>query len=101
MALTPEWTAIGTLALGVAGNFAACIWWASKTDTILTFLQKNLNEMVTEIKAAKMGFVTKDEVSREIGIADKENKALWRNIDELKKEYAELSKEVYKNHGGH
>lgn len=82
--MSPEWVGviIGglTLAIGLMGNIIVTVWWASKITTTLEILRS----AVEEIKAERKTFATKEEIARELGIADKENKAIWKNIDDIK-----------------
>lgn len=75
---------IGTLALFVLSHIGITIWWASKTNTLLDIVQRDLSELISELKGIKNSFVDKADLSRELAIAEKEHRAIWKNIDELK-----------------
>lgn len=82
--MPPEWIGVLiagiTLFLGLLGNVIVTVWWASKITTTLEILRS----AVDEIKAERKTFVTKEENARDIGSFEKEAKAIWKNIDEIK-----------------
>lgn len=82
--MSAEWVGIVVsgvlLAMGIIGNLVTTVWWASKITTTLTILKS----AVDELKADKKTFATKEDLARELAVTDKEHKALWKNVDEIK-----------------
>lgn len=80
-----EWSNISiTIGLFLLTHIMTTIWWASKTNTILDIVQKDLKELIGEIKATRQIFVTKEEYAKDHGILEKENKAMWDSIEKLR-----------------
>lgn len=75
-----------TLGIFVTTHIVVTVWWASRVNTLLDIVQKNLGELVAELKSVDAKYFTREEAARELAIAEKEHKALWRKIDELKDE---------------
>lgn len=82
--MTAEWVSVliggFVLAFGLIGNVITTIWWASRITTTLDILRS----AVDELKSEKKTYATKEDVAREVGVADKEHSAIWKNIDEIK-----------------
>ena len=74
-----------TLAIFVFSHICITIWWASRVSTILDLVQLELKDVVAELKALRSTYVSKEDIAREMAITEKEHKALWKNVDELKK----------------
>lgn len=78
------WIAIiVTLTIFVVTHIVITVWWASRVDTLLGVVQGSLKELVIELKSFHTMFVTREEASRELAIAEKEQKAMWKKIDDL------------------
>ena len=78
------WIAIiVTLTIFVVTHIVITVWWASRVDTLLSVVQSNLEKLVMELKSFHVMFVTREEAARELAIAEKEQKAMWKKIDEL------------------
>lgn len=73
-----------TLILFVISHIITSVWWASKTSTLLDVVQRELKEMVSELKSMNKVMVSKEEVAREQAVNEKEHVAIWKNIDEIK-----------------
>lgn len=82
--MSAEWSgiviALAVFIMGLLAHVFTTIWWASRITTILSILQS----AVDEIRADKKTYSTKEDLAREIAIADREHKAIWKNIDEIK-----------------
>lgn len=76
--------AMGILAIAVLAHAASTIWWAAKVNTLLNVIQKTLLEISTELKVHKSNTLSRSELERDRAVAEKEHKALWNRIDELK-----------------
>lgn len=76
--------AIVTIALFVLAHIGLTIWWASRVNTLLEIVQAELKEIVDEFKASRSCYVSKEELGRDRALAEKENQAIWKRIDELK-----------------
>ena len=76
--------ALGILAIAIIGHIVATVWWAARITTILSLAQTSLAEITADIRAHKLNSVTKEDMARELAISEKEHKAIWKNIDELK-----------------
>ena len=68
----------------VVGHIITTVWWASRINTLLDIVQTDLHDVITELKTMKAVFVSKEEISRELALDEKEKCAIWKNIDELK-----------------
>ena len=75
--------ATGALSIFVLTNVLASVWWASKINTLLGIVQSKLDEIVIELKASHEVYFTKAEALRELAIAEKEHRALWKRFDEI------------------
>lgn len=81
----PAWIAIVvTLGLFVITHIVITVWWASRVNTLLDVVQKELSEIVAELRGMKSAYFTREEAVRELAIADKEHKAMWKRIDEMR-----------------
>ena len=90
---TAAWiSCIVAIATFVITHIVVTVWWASRVNTLLDIVQKNLGELVSELKTVKTSFVTKEEAARELAIAEKETRAIWKKLDAI----ANL---CVKNHG--
>lgn len=76
------WTGIGVI-VAILGHGFFSIWWASKVNTLLDVVQKDLGEMVSEMKSHKQTTFTREEAARELAICEKERTALWKKVDAL------------------
>lgn len=92
-------TLISMLALtvGVLGHIISTVWWAAKITTILGALQTTIADIALEVRAARHTYVTKEDVSRAFGIAEKEKDSMWDRIDSLRDDFSELRESVAKN----
>lgn len=78
-----------TLAIFVMGHLGITIWWASKVTVTLKFVQDELRELVTELKAIKIVYMKREDVVRELAIIEKEQIAIWKKIDTMQEKFAE------------
>jgi len=77
------WGAIATLSIFVLSNIGLMIYWSAKISTLLSVLQIQLSDVVSELKSMRTIYVTREEVAREVAINDKERNAMWKKIDAL------------------
>ena len=78
------WGAIATLTIFVISNIGLMIHWSAKISTLLEILQKELSQLVDEFKEMRGSYVTKEDLAYRVDSSDKEHKAMWRQIDDLK-----------------
>ena len=84
--MSAPWIAIiVTLALFVVGHLITTVWWASKVSTLLDRVQTDLRDIVTELKAVRNVYVTKDDYLQRMISTDKEHTAIWGAIDALRR----------------
>ena len=78
---------VGWIGLGMAilAHLVGTVIWATRMSTILDILRKTLEALSFEMKTLNKEYVGKEEFSREMIIFEKENAAIWKNIDEIKK----------------
>lgn len=53
-------------------------------STLLSVVQDDLNMIIGEFRVSKDKYFTREEAKRELELADKEHRALWKRIDEIK-----------------
>lgn len=73
----------GTIAVFIVTHIILTVWWASKTNTLLDILQKELKDLIIELKSIKEVYVKRDDVSRELGVMQKAIDTMWTKIDKL------------------
>lgn len=73
-----------TLFVFVVSHIVITVWWASRVTTLLVLVQKELDQIVGELRTGRQVYFTRDEAVRERTVAEKEHDAMWRRIDELK-----------------
>lgn len=79
-----SWFAIiVTIALFVLIHIVATVWWASRVNTLLDIVQRNLIDLVSEMKAMKNIYVSKEDFTRELTLSLKDREAMWKKIDAL------------------
>ena len=79
-----SWISISvTISIFVVGHLGLTIWWASRVSTLLDYVQKDLKELVSELKTIKEMYVKKEDVGRELAILEKQNEAMWKKIDHI------------------
>jgi hypothetical protein len=82
--MTASWLSIViTLGIFVVTHIIITVWWASRVNTLLDIVQAKLGEIVVELKRMEHAYVTKEDAARELAIAEKEHKAIWKRLDEL------------------
>lgn len=74
--------AIGT---SVITHVCVAIWWASKINTTLSFLQKAIETLNDTVIRHDADRYTKNDAAKDFAIRDNQLSALWRRIDEMKK----------------
>ena len=79
-----EWGALVSLAIFIMTHIGITVWWASRVNTLLGFVQTELREIVAELKASRSTYMTKDEFTYYCAQADKEHVAMWKRIDEVR-----------------
>lgn len=72
-----------TLFIFVVTNLCVSIWWASRLNTIVETLSSELKDIAIELKSSRALFATKEDLIREVTIAERERKAIWLRIDKL------------------
>lgn len=77
-------SAIVTIGIFVLSHIGITIWWASRVSTLLQVVQSELKTIVVEFKESRNQFFTREEAAREIEIQEREHKAIWKRIDELR-----------------
>lgn len=75
---------IVTIGIFVLSHIGITIWWASRVSTLLQVVQSELKTIVVEFKESRNQFFTREEAAREIEIEEREHKAIWKRIDELR-----------------
>lgn len=73
-----------TFLAGMVGHICYSVWWASRINTTLEFVQKTLMEIATDLKAQKLNGVTKEEFAREVTRLEGQNKGAFNRVDELR-----------------
>lgn len=73
-----------TLSIFLITHICITVWWASRVNTLLDIVQKELREIVIEFKSMKSVYFTREEAARELAISEKEHKAIWKRIDEIR-----------------
>ena len=75
--------AVATLAIFVLSHIGITIWWASKVNTLLTIVQKDMSSIAGELKTAPGVYATKEDLAFRMGTMEKDHTALWKRIDAL------------------
>lgn len=75
---------IVTISIFILVHIIASVWWASHVNTLLNIVLKNQMEYIADIKNMKETFATKENFMRELALADREYKAIWTNLKEIR-----------------
>jgi len=87
------WGAVTTLAVFILGHIIASVWWASKINTTLIYIAKEIAaglQLLRDEDARLHERLTRVEAKIETATAKCEEKAttIWRRIDELRTQQA-------------
>jgi hypothetical protein len=74
---------ITSLGIFLVLQLVTSVWWASKMNTLLTVLQREVQETLSEIKSMKSNYVTMGDCKSKCMMTDKEIEALWKRVDEI------------------
>jgi len=74
---------ITTVGIFLVLQLVASVWWASHTTTLLNVMQREMKEVLTELKAMRDGYVTKADFKTKCAILEKEHEAMWKKIDKI------------------
>ena len=72
-----------TIGVFLVVQLVAAVWWASRTTTLLSVMQKEVKEILIELKAMRENYVPKSQCQARCILSDKEHEAMWKKIDEL------------------
>ena len=73
-----------TLAIFVITHIGITIWWASRINTLMDIVQRDLGALIRELQDNRSKFLTKEEATKAIILSEKENIAIWKAIDTLR-----------------
>ena len=79
----PAWGAIVALSIFILSHIGITIWWASRVNTVLSIVERDLKEIVAELKSMRDSYLSKEAFAYRIAQSDKEHSALWRRLDEV------------------
>lgn len=80
---------VGWISLGVAIliHLIGTVVWATRMSTLLDVLRKTLDSLAFEMKSLHKDYVGREEFAREMAIIEKEHLAIWKNVDEVKRQH--------------
>lgn len=85
MNLDSAWTAIIISTAGaVIVHVITAVWWASKINTTLGFLQEAIKTFNATLASHDADKYTIKDATKDFSIRDQQITALWKRIDELK-----------------
>lgn len=77
------WAAITvTIAIFVLGHLFVTIWWASRVNVTLEFVQKNLTELVVQLKSMESIYAKKEDLI----VINKSLEASWKKLDKIQEQ---------------
>lgn len=80
------WAAVMTISIFLITHIGMTIWWMSRVTTLLDIVQMTLKDVVQELKLFRAVYVTKEEFSYFKAEVDKQHEAMWRRVDEERRE---------------
>ena len=80
--LTAVYISLGTFILI---QVVSSVWWASRVNTILGIVQKDLGDLVAELKSMKENYVNKASCAEHKTGINQQVQALWAKVDQLQK----------------
>ena len=86
-----EISVLVTMGIYLLTNLCVTVWWMSKVTITLKFVQDELRELVTELKAIKIVYMKREDVVRELSVIEKEQIAIWKKIDTMQEKLSEGS----------
>mgnify|MGYP001575108398 FL=1 len=86
-----EISVLVTMGIYLLTNLCVTVWWMSKVTITLKFVQDELRELVTELKAIKIVYMKREDVVRELSVIEKEQIAIWKKIDTMQEKLSEVS----------
>ena len=82
---TAAWISVlVTLILFVISHIIITVWWASRVNTLLDVVQRDLTSIIKEFQTMRGSYATKEDLAYRVAVSDKEHAAMWKRIDELK-----------------
>lgn len=79
------WIAIVvTISLFVVSHIIITVWWASKVNTTLDFVQQSLTALIEEIKMNRTLYVNKNDYQKDFDINNKDHGYIWEQLNKLK-----------------
>lgn len=77
--------ALVAVGLFMVGQLIASVWWASRTNTILQIVQKELRDLIVELRTMKDNYVNKSDFAEHKAPCKIQFDAIWKRIDALNK----------------
>lgn len=72
-----------TVSIFIIVQIVASVWWASRVNTILGIVQRELGDLVAELRAMKENYVNKAEFEKHSVPCKSQFDAIWKRIDQL------------------
>lgn len=82
-----------TMGIFIVTHIVTTVWWASRMNTLMDIVRKELADVVIELKANRGLYSSKSELAAVMAVAEKERVALWKNVDEIKRDIKLCQKE--------
>lgn len=82
--MTAQLVAILSFGVMVLIHVVSTVWWASKVNTTLQIVVKDVGDLVVELKAMKDTYVKKEDFAKAVSDGNRHRDSMWKKIDDLR-----------------
>lgn len=99
---TESWVAVISLLVVIISHLCGTVWWMSKINTTLGYLEKNVSGILTTLAAHDSTYAKKEDVIERLAIQDNRIVTIGNKLDSLRDEYLRNSNNSGNpGHNGH